>query len=40
MTKEKDRPLIGINMDLLGTGRGQLPQSIVQAGGPDCRVIP
>ena len=32
MTKEKDKPLIGINMDLTGTGRGQLPQSVVQAG--------
>ena len=32
MTKEKDRPLIGINMDLLGTGRGQRPHSVVQSG--------
>jgi len=36
MTKEKDRPLIGINMDLRGTTRGNLPHSVIQAGYYDC----
>ena len=36
MTKEKDRPLIGINMDLKGTARGQLCHSMIQSGYYDC----
>ncbi len=36
MTNEKIRPLIGINMDLTKTPRGQVTHSILQSGYYDC----